>query len=467
MNLAQTRLVLAATVVAESAWLYATLGVVGVILAAPEGALPGGPAQGGGSPMVWPAILAVLSSSLLVSRMLQSVVMPLWVGYAVQSGLGAVVIWLTVGSQVLGAGEGLDLAWIGRLTSPLEVDGYLFRAWGGIAAGVGLWWRGGRLASSEEPNQTLLAGFKIGVVAVALAVVVDAVYVEDLNIYPIMFLFLSSALAGLAIGNLLPAPSQTLLRGTWPRVIGGMVSGIVVIGVLLGVVLDSVFPFVSRMVRAPYLLLVDTVVEPIARFIAEPINDIIAWAFSLFIPPAREGETPDRGAILREIRESEPGVVGEVIVGLIIAAIVAITFVLLATAFHKRDRGRFVYAAGQGRSIRGDADPLRDMAELLFRLLPKRFRRRRRWRRYSLPEGDPRVVEALRIYYRLLTLAEMGGVARSPAETSSEFQSKLESMFPPRLVRMATAAFDRACYGGQPCPEAELGEMRASVQGLA
>ena len=100
--------------------------------------------------------------------------------------------------------------------------------------------------------------------------------------------------------------------------------------------------------------------------------------------------------------------------------------------------------------------------KLLIGLLPSRLRRGPD-RTIPLPDGEPGIVEALRIYYDILTLAEAKGVVRSPSETPVEFQSKLEQIFAPRLVQMATSAFVRACYGYRASLEEHLTELRLHV----
>ena len=150
----------------------------------------------------------------------------------------------------------------------------------------------------------------------------------------------------------------------------------------------------------------------------------------------------------------------------VVAILLTIALVVVMIAYQKRSGRRRPATAGTRESVRSQADPLYDVAKLLFNLLPERFRKRGQMRPYTLPQGDPGVVDALRMYYRLLTIGEKKGVARSPSETPTEFQGKLEKIFPPDLVSMVTAAFDRACYGYHPSSEEHLGQMRALFEQL-
>ena len=113
MSSAQDKWVLAAIAVSESAWLYAILGVAAL------------PLQLGSNPLDWFAVLAVLASSLVVSRALQALIISTTTAYLAQMFTGLVVIYLVLGSQF---SAGLDLAWAGRLSGELGSDTYWLRA---------------------------------------------------------------------------------------------------------------------------------------------------------------------------------------------------------------------------------------------------------------------------------------------------------------------------------------------------
>ena len=72
MSSAQDKWVLAAIAVSESAWLYAILGVAAL------------PLQLGSNPLNWFAVLAVLASSLVVSRVLQALIITETMAYVAQ-----------------------------------------------------------------------------------------------------------------------------------------------------------------------------------------------------------------------------------------------------------------------------------------------------------------------------------------------------------------------------------------------
>ena len=469
MSLAQDRWVLAAIAVVESAWLFAVFGVIGIF------------AVGYGSPLSWFAVLAVLGSSLVISRMLQLIMMPARVGFGLHFGLGLLVIYLTLASQLPGIAKGVDLAWIVNLTSETQGRTPLADAVGidavvAILMASGLWWRGGRLASIEAPDEVLMLTFGIGIVALGFAVVADAMYSGDLNLYPILFIFVASALGGLALSRLSPASARAATQGTWPKVIGGVVSGVLVIGLVFGLAQKFVLPFVARVIQAVLFFVADKVLGPVIGVIALPIAwvfyfvlSFVVWLLSLL--PSVEGQPEGLELIeaVEEIRDQalDTSDAAE-FTGWVLAAILLIGALYLMMRAYKRRRARRVdTTTGWRDSVVSEADPALDIARLLFNLLPERLRRRRGIVPYKLPEDEAGVVQALQIYYRMLILGEERKVKRSPWETPDEFQRQLEGIFPAELVRTATAAFNRACYGYYPASQAHLAEMQASLDGLA
>ncbi|MCY3637671.1 MAG: DUF4129 domain-containing protein, partial [Chloroflexi bacterium] len=113
------------------------------------------------------------------------------------------------------------------------------------------------------------------------------------------------------------------------------------------------------------------------------------------------------------------------------------------------------------------ADVTYDFANLLFNMLPSRFRRRRQNTALRVPSDDPNITDVFRIYFGMLMLSEKRGNARHASETPSEFQPTLERTLPRNLVRAATRAFIRACYGHHPATREEIDEMRTELEDAA
>jgi hypothetical protein len=124
------------------------------------------------------------------------------------------------------------------------------------------------------------------------------------------------------------------------------------------------------------------------------------------------------------------------------------------------------HTLGARESVTENVDVLADMGKLLLKLIPGRLTRFRRRERFALPDGPPGIVNTLRLYYELLTMAEDKGSIRPRHETPIEFQRTLEGLFPRNLVRMATTAFNRACYGHHPASDDQVAQMRSSIRNI-
>ena len=264
MSSAQDKWVLAAIAVSESAWLYAILGVAAL------------PLQLGSNPLNWFAVLAVLASSLVVSRVLQALIITETMAYVAQLLAGLVVIYLVLGSQF---SAGLDLGWAGHLSGEIGSEAYWLRAAIAAAMAVGLWWRGGRIASSDSPEETLETSFKIGVAALAAAAVADAVLPVDLNVYPVLFIFTAASLAGLAVSHLSSPSEEAAKRATWPKVIGALVVAVLLIGLIAGLVENTVLPLVTGVFRAVMGFAIEKIVAPVLSAVLYPFVAAVDWLF--------------------------------------------------------------------------------------------------------------------------------------------------------------------------------------------
>ncbi len=76
-------------------------------------------------------------------------------------------------------------------------------------------------------------------------------------------------------------------------------------------------------------------------------------------------------------------------------------------------------------------------------------------------------MEAFRIYFRLLSMADAKGSSKPSWQTPAEYRETLELLFPDAPVKMATAAFDRACYGHMPATEQDIAYMTSALDRVA
>ena len=238
MRSSQGNWAVGATLVSESAWLFSLLGVIGAYTGLDE------------SPLAWLAILALLGMPVLVIRLGPSDVKSVEMFYMAQLTVAAAAIYFIVGTQIAPGTSAFDLAWGIKLVTGSQPDGYAARAIAGAAIGGLLWWRGVRLASVPTPVSTLSLSFRIGIFFLALAALLDIFHPADLNTYPMIFIFFAAGLGGLIIGHLMPESELSSKSMTWPRVILGVVSALMVVGVVLSLSQKGVHSFLSAPLAA-------------------------------------------------------------------------------------------------------------------------------------------------------------------------------------------------------------------------
>lgn len=446
----------------ESAWLYAVMVLVGLGLGI------------GRSPLGWTAIVALLTVSFLTARLLQLILMPAISSYVFQMLTGAVVIFLTLGTQVPSAGQFLDLGWAAGISS---TQGAPLSALAGGVLGALLWWRGGRVASMESSAETLGFSFRVGTLILAAAAVIDVFNSADLNIFPIMFLFFFAGLVGLGISHILPAARGGVDVTAWPRIIGGTVSAILLTGLMFSALQRGAISLVA----VPALAVVKVIGTVFFFAVIVPIAFIVFWllegvkaVLGVFITPdPTEVELQEGfGETLSRLQtEANEGGWLETLLQVVqwaaLAVMVLLLLFLLARAFQRRGRWRRDQSESTRDTVAEDVDPAYDMAHLLFNLIPRRMRHRSRLRPLRLPDDEAGVVDVFRLYFGMLLLAEDKGYRRGPSQTAGEYQRTLEEVFPANLVGALTAAFNRACYGRQPAPREQIDEMRTALEGLS
>ena len=496
MFLSQHRLLLAAAVISESASVFAILGVVGL-------------ASGlGGSPVPWTTVIGVLGASLLVARVGPSNVRAVELVYLVRAPAWAVLGYVAVGSLVTPDSTGVDLLWIFTLIAATGPEGFSIRAFEASFAVALLLWRGIGLGTGSNPLENLTIGFKIGLLPIAIAATVDILHPADLHVFPIIFVFFAAGLAGLSIGNLMPESQESAQARTWLKVIAGVIPALILIGLLftlvhkglsslvsgpLGAAFDALGQALSSVVSTLLSLVVDTLDNLGARFFKPEVDlDALAAPFrpedvtssptvEPFLAFGTEIYCEATGIVVTlstPCGEGDSGpavpVIGDWValasVGLVVllVALVAVGIAVVLVRLLKRSAARVRASRGEAESLKPEAVPerLSDIAGLVPKLMPEWLKKRRRKAGLQLPDGPPGVVSALKIYYELLALAEDRGIARLSHQTAVEFQRTLEGVFTGNLVRMATEAFNRACYGNYPASDEQITQMRAALASL-
>lgn len=462
---ARDRLIVAALVVSESAWLYALLGVLGLAMGTD------------GSPLGWLAVLALMGSGAGFARVVSRLAgsgRSSWVvemaPYVINAIAGAGAVYLTLSTQVDTSDAFWNLTWPASASGSSDVEGANFSATVGTVAGVLLWWRGGRLGSSEEPSESLTRSFKTGIVLMTIAVLTDVTSDRSLNTFAVLFVFFAGALAGLGVARLGSGTGGERGAAIWLRAVAATVAGVLAVGLAFSLVrrefLETVRAPVNEVLGWMGTVLFYVFVIPMAWI----VNGVVGLVVGLLSGDEPTGEFIGTGGSFGEqFLEREAGPTPLYVTALewlLLGIIAALALYVLSRAFRRRGRDRSERVEGVRESVLGESDPVYDAASILFGLLPSGLRRRRAGATITLPPGPPGVVDAMRSYYRLILHAGSKGGPRPRTATPGEYLSHLTSLVPGPLARRATAAFNVAFYGGREPPVEDLAETKAELDRL-
>ena len=469
MSSSQDKWVLGAAVVSESTWLFAVLGVAGLAAGMGAGLLD------------WPLVLLTMGLSAVLVRVGLFDRLSAELAGLLRTLIASPFIYVAVGAEMAADEGGVDPAWLATALSDSAPESFVLRAFAAVAAAVALWLRGARLAAVSQPVKSLNVSFRIGLVALAFAIAIDILHPADIGIFPILFVFFASGLAGLSIGYLMPESRESARRGTWPKVIALVVSAVLTVGLAFSILHRVLFSFLSDqfdtigsmgqvlliVIIAPFAILFELFNNLVIGFFSRPFDPEAAGAGQLEPPGAESLELEEIQETQQVQEAAEQGAASfelllQLLVYLFIAVAAIAVVIVLAMAIRRMTVSRSLGARGEPESLKGDANPLSDLARLLANIVP-RWARTSGKPRLRLPDGPPGVVEALKIYYDLVTLAERRGSARSPEQTPTEYQRSLEGIFPRNLVRAATAAFNRAFYGQIPPTDKQIAQMHTAM----
>ena len=462
MPLRQDRVVLAAHVVAESAWVFALAGIVGTL------------ADFDSSPQSWYGVVGILGLSVLLSRITPRKGQKAEVMYALMAVLGLAVVYASVALHVE-PGQIRPLWAIDWLINDAP-GGYTSRGLFGAILGVLLWWRGTRVSSNEFPTDDLSFTFRVGMLVLVAALIYDLNTDESLSTFPMVFLFFGSSLIGLSAGHLLEESQRSAGERTWPKAIGATVAAITAFGLLVALINRGVLTFLSKPATAALEALVRGVLWGIIAPIAFVFDVVVGWLIDLLgifqgerEQPQEEEINPEIQGFLETLQEEREApseafeMVLQIIEWALVVVIVVIVLLILGRAFRRVLRGRDRGTDGQRDSMAQDANPVGDVAKLALRLVPDVLKRPQR-KGYRVPDGPPGIVEAFRLYYNLLDTAEEHGITRRKHDTPTEFQGRLEGTFPSDVVRPSTETFNLAIYADVPADRSSIGRLRQSLK---
>lgn len=469
-----SRWILAATVIAESAWLSALYSIIGLASDAPGAALS------------WPVVLLIMSVSLVITHLNPSTNRWITRAYRFRTLIGLVLIYLAAASQ-LGDGASVDFAWAWTVVVGDGGGGYRLAAGIGFALGIIAWWRGAKLASAELLNESLKITMGVGAAALAFAALVDIAHEADLDTAARIFVFFAAGLSGLGMHRLFEGTSRTAKAGSWRAILIGPVSIVLTLGIAFSLLskgllsgiagpasalLGRVAAVIFWAIVVPIGTLFNLAIAAFLKFFSRPYDPAFEQQTEVTVEQVREGV---QQAALEEAELAEEGVqtgyalLLQIIEWGVISILGAIALVVAVFLFSRAYRRMLKPPGGpegpDRESVREDADPLSDLGGLLAKL-GGRWTRRRKPEQMPLPEGPPGIVEPMRLYYQMLDAAERQGIARLPHQTTQEHRGPLSRLFPHDIVATATHAFDRAFYGNHPADMDRLGEVSRSVKGI-
>ena len=462
MPLRQDRIVFAAHVAAESAWVFALAGIVGTL------------AGFDSSPLSWFGVAGVLGLSVLLSRLTPRKGEKVEVLYALMAVLGLAVVYVAVALHVE-PGQIRPVWPIDWLINDAP-GGYTSRGIFGAILGVLLWWRGTHVASNEFPTDDLSFTFRVGMLVLVVALIYDLNTDASLSTFPMIFLFFGSSLIGLSAGHLLEESRHSADERTWFKAIGATVAAITTFGLLVALINRGVLSFLSKPATAALEALVRGIIWSIIAPIAFAFDVIVGWLIGLLgifqgegQEPQEEEFNPETQGFLETLQQEREEaseafeLVLQIIEWALVVIIIVIVALLLSRAFRRLRRGRVRETEGLRDSVARDANPVGDVAKLALRLVPDVLKRPPR-RGYRVPDGPPGIVEAFRLYYDLLDTAEEHGITRRKHDTPMEFQGRLEGTFPADVVGPSTESFNLAIYADVPADRSMIQRLRKGLK---
>ncbi|MDE2824204.1 MAG: DUF4129 domain-containing protein, partial [Chloroflexota bacterium] len=308
---------------------------------------------------------------------------------------------------------------------------------------------------------------------------------EHPNVFAMVLIFFGAGLVGLNVGHLVSETSTSVQTRTWPKVIGLAVVGILVAGGMFGFLQESFVEWATSPIRFVF----SRVVEGLLLIVSFPIilalegvNTVIAAVFSRPVelelgPEATVTPTPTVGP--SQDFGFGPGGASDprapdfllymlqfVRYGLVITTVIVVAIFLYVIASKIAKKLKKDDDESDRESLFDEMNFASDIGDLFSDFMSNvrdLFRGAGR-RVFRLPEGPPGVVEALRLYYQMLTTAEQNEVPRPDHYTPNEFRRDLRRVFPNELVEPATEAFNRAQYGDIPSSGEEITKMRAAFR---
>jgi len=446
-------IVIAATIVAETAWLYPVFGLLGLGLSLQ------------GSPLPVALIMAVIVLGVVVRRAVSDAVIdPIRrSSYSAAAGLGVVYLAMAVAA----ADRGIDLAWGARLLAGGYSGNVALGLVIGTAATAFLWTRGVRIGVESGHQHQLLQTFRTGIIALAVSIVAEQGFDADVSATFMLAPFFAVSLAGLAFARLPPA-------GAWARVVGLAVALVLGGGFVIGVIGAVVGGRGLGLLAVGWSYLVSAILW-LLTLVLVPILEVVFAFFSWLV-----GDIPPTNRDLDGLRSDGPnwwehvntdGVPPffELVIQLLKYPVMLLVlygvFRLFVWAYQAHGRRAWVAAVTDRESIRGEADSTADLIKLALGLLPAWMLRQQPAQAPRIPGDMPGITEIYVLYFDMLTAAHAQGYAFEPSATPRERRPDLEKAMPGAPVAGITRCFNAACYGRLPTNPETVARLRRELDG--
>ncbi|MBM3958610.1 MAG: hypothetical protein FJ314_02400 [SAR202 cluster bacterium] len=457
------KLLYAALWVADAAWLYVALAVFGLIV------------QIGGSPLSWPAVMGVLAGAMLVGWVAHGLKGETATLALLQGGVGLVVVYFVVAARSFDGFSGVQWYWVFELVNGRLSGASVATAIIAALAAILLWRRGIGLVTDDPASDRLRRTFRIGVMAIAVALIAQIATGRDIGAQHVLFPFFAAALAGMAFGQIAETTRRSAV-GAWARVVALSVGIIMLLGVLLGLAGSAYGGGPLRLAGAGLGALRDGLLFLISiplRWIVGGLFEFLRWLRSMFggemtpiqqpaaplfgapTPTAQTGEATGSGLV-----EAILNIIQYPVMMLLVLGILYL-LVIVFRRVRKVDAGEETI---DRESIRDQGNPRKDVASLLSRLLPGFARPKRTPEIWRYPLGQPGITEVFRLYFDYVSSAMRHGMELERHRTPAELGPLIMEALPGAPVALMTDRFNAACYGHEPTPPAMIAALEAGLE---
>ena len=446
-------IVIAATIIAETAWLYPAFGMLGHGLSLD------------GSPLPLALVMAVIAAGVVIRRIVAANVSDpaRRAPYLAASGLGVVYLAMSVAA----ADGGLDLIWGPRLLGGGFSGNVALGLIIGTAATGILWYRGVRIGIESGHRYQLLQTFRIGIIALAVAILAEQAFDIEVSATTMLVPFFGVSLSGLAFARLPPG-------GTWTRIVGLAVAVVLGGGFVIGLIgavvggrglglLAAGWSHLAAAIMWLLSVLLVPVLEVIFAFFAWLIGDIpnqnrdfnalrpdgIRWWENIDV-----GQMPPFAELILQVVKYP-----------VLFLFIYLLYRLFLWAYQAHARRALVVVAADRESIRGGADSTADLIKLALGLLPSWMLRQAPTAGLRFPDDIPGISEVYALYFDMLTAAHGLGHEFQPSATPRERRPDIEKTLPGAPVAGITRCFNAACYGKLPTDRETVDQLRRELDG--